>query len=240
MEPEASIAQERQMRARIRQRNRSVGMPEQVTDRILIGVEQLAFDDCIELAIEAEVEEPVERVLIIFASQLADIAADERLMLRIDDLEDRHMVQAVIREAVWDGAAARFGLHCRAKLRISENLTIALTALGHHRRTPRQNGFQRVGMAQGELHAERETADLSPELPAALARFADPFELVEHELGIIGIDEQRRNHDWTPVARGDLLQPGHRRVHSLREHEYAAAGFAQRCRQLRELMLIGQ
>src|SRR5436309_13891471 len=99
------------MRARIRQRNRSVGMPEQMTHRILIGVEQLAFHDCIELAIEAEVEEPVARVLVIFASHLADIAADERLMLRIYDFEGRHMVQAVIREAASDSAAARSGCH---------------------------------------------------------------------------------------------------------------------------------
>ena len=140
------------------------------------------------------------------------------------------MIQAVIGEAIRHGLAARLGLDCGAKLRIGEDVPIALAAFGDHGRPPREQRFQRIRMAQRELHAERKAAHLSPQLATALARLADLRELVEHELRIVGIDEHRGDHHRPAVAGGDLLQPRHRGVHALGEHEHAVAGLAERRR----------
>src|SRR5207247_7963132 len=81
MEAEARVAEERQMRAGVRQRDGGVRVTEELSHLVLVGVEELAVEHRVELAVEAEVEEGVELVAAGLARELRDGLADERTML---------------------------------------------------------------------------------------------------------------------------------------------------------------
>ena len=162
-------------------------------------------------------------------------------MIRPLDRLDRHVIERVVREAVGHAAtAARLGLDRAPELRVGEGAAVVVGPLRFDRGPPRDQRFQRIRMAQGELHAEREAADVAPELAPALARGVDLRELAEHALGIVRIHEQRRDVDRPAVALGDALEPGNRGGHALRQHEHALADLAERAGELEELVLVGE
>ncbi len=81
VQTEARVAEERQMRAGVRQRDGGVRVTEELSHLVLVGVEELAVEHRVELAVEAEVEEDVELVSAGLARELRDGLADERAML---------------------------------------------------------------------------------------------------------------------------------------------------------------
>ena len=95
-------------------------------------------------------------------------------------------------------------------------------------------------MAQGELHAEREAADLGPELAPARAGRLDLAELPEHAGRVAGVDEHRGDHHGPAVRRRDLLEPRHGGRHALGQHEHAAADLAEGAGQREHLALVGE
>ena len=105
-------------------------------------------------------------------------------------------------------------------------------------RAPGEKRLERIGMAQRELHAQREAADLRPELAPAAARRLDLRHLAEDTRGITRIDEHRRDHHGPTARGGDLFQPRHGRRAALGEHEHTAPGLAERAGEGQQLARI--
>ena len=95
-------------------------------------------------------------------------------------------------------------------------------------------------MAEGELHAEREAADLGPQLAPSRAGRLDLADLSEHAPGITGIDKHRGDHHRALIGGGDRLQPRNGGRHSLGQHEHAAACLAKGAGERPHLALVGQ
>ena len=161
-------------------------------------------------------------------------------MLGPRDLHDRQVRPRLVAEAVGHAGGGGFLLELLAERRIGQHAPVRRLVGRLDGRAPAQERLQRIGMAQRELHAEREAADLRPQLAPASAGRLDLAQLAEHARGIAGIDEHRGDHHRPAVGGRDLLEPGNRGRHALGEHEHAAPGLAQRAGQRHQLALVGQ
>ena len=100
VQAEARVAEEGEVRARVGQGHRGVGVVQQPLHLGLVDVEEAAVEHGVELAVEAEVEEGVPRVLAALAGQLADGLALEPPVLGARHLRDRQVIPVLVAEAV--------------------------------------------------------------------------------------------------------------------------------------------
>src|ERR1700730_2522047 len=100
METEARVAEEGEMRARVRERHRRAGMPEELGDLLLVGVEEPAVEHGLEVIGQPQVEEDVERLALLLAGQLADGPALEIPMLGFLGFRDGQVVPVRVADAI--------------------------------------------------------------------------------------------------------------------------------------------
>ena len=110
-------------------------------------------------------------------------------------------VPVLVAEAVGHaGGGATLLLERRAERRIGQDARgTRASPSASMAGTPGEERLQRIGMAQRELHAEREAADLRPQLAAARAGRLDLAELAEHA----GADrrDRRTSRRSSPAGR---------------------------------------
>src|SRR5262249_58332752 len=97
---------------------------------------------------------------------------------------DGQMRERLVAEPVRHARRGRLFLQALAERRVAEHAAIRrLVVAGENGRAPGEERLERVGMAQRELHAEREAADLRPQLAAAPTGALDVPHLAEHARG---------------------------------------------------------
>ena len=115
MQPEGGVAEEGQVGAGVGERHRRVRMTEELLDLALVGVEELAVEHRVELAVEAEVEEDVQRIAPGLAGEVGHAATDEARVLWAGDLQDPQVRPRLVAEAVRHARHRRFVLDPLAK-----------------------------------------------------------------------------------------------------------------------------
>jgi hypothetical protein len=106
VQSEARVAEERQVGPGVRQRDGRMGVTQQLAHLVLVGVEQLAVEHRVELAVEAEVEEDVERVAARRLGERPDGLALQVPMLGPRDLGDGQVREGLVAEPVGDRVLA--------------------------------------------------------------------------------------------------------------------------------------
>ena len=102
------------------QRNSGMRVAKQVFHRVFVEVEHLAIDQGVHLAVQGEIQEPIEGVFTGFTCQLADDLADQLLIILALHFLDPHMIPLIIGEPIRHPFGTRLVLDLLAKSRIGQ------------------------------------------------------------------------------------------------------------------------
>ena len=165
IKPEPGIAEIDEMRAGVGQRNDAGPVLHQRLDPFVDGVEEAADQPGVEIFLEAEIEQCVERVAPLLARDVGDRAVGEPGVLRLHRRRDDDALPVALEH----GAGLRLaqvGPERVAEARVAEYRFQLLAVIGLDRVEGRV-AVERIGAGQGEIERQRLAGDLDVELVAA-------------------------------------------------------------------------
>ena len=208
IEPEPGVAQIDQMRAGVGQRDDPGLVLDQRLDPLVDGVEEAADQPGVEVLLEPEIEQYVERVAPRFARDVGDRAVGEPGILGFHRRGDDDPLPVALEH----GARlrlAQIGAERVAEARVAEHRLQLLAVIGLDRVEGRM-AVERIGARQREIERQRLAGDLDVELVAARLGGGAGVEHAERAVGVLLVVERDggAHEDAAAVAGGDLLHRG--------------------------------
>ena len=226
------------MGAGVGQADQTCVMTQKPLDRRLVRIEQGGVEDGLELFLDGEVEQDVDRVSALAPGDGGDGLALERPVLgrvRHRDLDPPPVAVeelAALRPVQIGAEPVPEPLAPDGREEILVGYTV--------QRPPRIKALERKGRAHREIHAERLARDLGPDRVAPALSDGRGFEHADGPLRE-GIVVKRRGHEDRPASLGgQRLEPRDRHARPDGELENAAAEFAQHADQSTHLGLVGE
>src|SRR6185503_7137444 len=186
MQAEAGVVEEREMRARVRQRHQAARVLEHAADRGFVGVEQERAVHRVEVLLERRVQHEIERILARGARELRDRLLLELAPRRLDHL---HQLPLAVEEP--EMRRLRDLRAQRVAKRFCFQLALELLSFQGQRGLPRLQALEDVRRVQRELHGERAARHGANQPVAAPVRLLDLLEIMKNRVGVGAAVKQR-------------------------------------------------
>ena len=239
VQAETGVAEEGEMGTSVAQGDVGVGVGQDLSDRLLVVVQELGHELGVEVFRERKVEDEIERLLACGRGELGEGGAFQLAVLGPRGLDDEELVPFAVEH---QPAARRLDLapDRGAPRWVAIDLLQRLVTVRRHGRLPRFHALEQVGALEGEIHAERAARGLRHQLMPARAGGIHLVERVEGGRRIgVGMEEGC-DHHWTPRLDGQLLEVGDRGLAALGQHVDAATAVAHRPHQRAQFTIVGE
>jgi hypothetical protein len=205
IEAKPGVAQIHQMRAGVRQRDHSGLVFDQRLHPVFDSIEEPADQPGIEVLLEPEIEQRVERIAPSLARDVGYRAIGEPGILALHRCRHDDTLPVALEHGTRLGVA-QVGAECVSEARITEHRLQLLAVVGLDR-VERPMAVEWVRACQREVERQGLTGDLDVELVAARLRCSAGVEYAERALRILLVVERDggAHKDAAPVAGGYLF-----------------------------------